>query len=310
MTLVADPDPLSIPLTEDLTNLPFVKNTIITALWGENIPEEQYAYNEPRFIAYLKYYENECRHSARTVPFSTHRQTLDAIIAISDARQKPFDDVRNILATSCPTFATSQPESQTLGVTLCLRLWLMINIRDRRDGGIVAGVRDIEWNDSISVASFIQSSLPDGSATFSTDEKSFDDEFNVLSLKRLAGVRLVFTDNLADHLVFHRDTRRLHIFRCGYFLALHLSISDRTTLCSYVFNIPRIQLKFHEFICLTDDVKRCFQHGLPARNPTDTRPSVSASQRTVHKIPPETTGEQTARPRIRANPHRNTVQTH
>jgi hypothetical protein len=230
----ADPDPLDIALTENLTHLPVVKNTIIHTLWGENIPDEQYAYSEPRYTAYLKYYENECRHSARTVPFSTHRQTVDAVMAISGARQQPFDDLRSILAANWPTFATSPPESQILGITLCLRLWLMINIRDRKDGGIVAGARDIEWGDSISVDSFIQRSLSDGPIRPSTDRKGFDDEFNAPSLERLANVNLVFTDNLADHLVFHQDTRRLHIFRCGFFLAAHLSPSNQTTLCSYV----------------------------------------------------------------------------
>ncbi|KAF8535181.1 hypothetical protein BDD12DRAFT_753359 [Trichophaea hybrida] len=93
------------------------------------------------------------------------------------------------------------------------------------------------WNDSFSVASFVQSSLPDGRVTFSIDDKSLDDGFNVLNLKRFANVHLVFTDNLADHFVFHRDTRRLHIFRSGYFLTLHLSPSNRTTLCSDVFDM-------------------------------------------------------------------------
>ncbi|KAF8243549.1 hypothetical protein K440DRAFT_664079 [Wilcoxina mikolae CBS 423.85] len=239
MSLVADPDPLNIALTEDLSHLPVVKNAIITTLWGENISDEQYAYNEPRYIAYLKYYENECRHSARTVPFTTHRETVDAIMAISGARQQPFGDLQNILAEKkrWPTFATSPPEWQTRGITLCLRLLLMINIRDRRDGGIVAGARDIEWSDNFSVVSFVQSSLPDGRVTFSTDDKCLDDGFNVLSLERFANVHLVFTDNLADHLVFHRETRRLHIFRCGYFLTLHLSPSDRTTLCSNIFDM-------------------------------------------------------------------------
>jgi len=236
MASVVDPDLLDIALTEDLTHLPAVRKTIITTLWGENIPDEQYAYNEPRYIAYLKYYENECRHSARTVPFSSHRQTVDAIKAISEKRQQPFDVLRNTVATRWPTykFATSPPESQTLGITLCLRLWLMINIRDRREGGIVAGARDIEWGDSVSVDSFIQSSLFNSPTRPSTDRKGFDDKFNALSLERLANVNLVFTDNLADHLVFHQDTRRLHIFRCGFFLAVHLSPSNQTTLCSYV----------------------------------------------------------------------------
>ncbi|KAF8252062.1 hypothetical protein K440DRAFT_484228, partial [Wilcoxina mikolae CBS 423.85] len=52
-----------------------------------------------------------------------------------------------------------------------------------------------------------------------------DSNFHILNLKRLADIEVVPTNNLADHLYLDEETgkKRLHIFRCGYFLSAHLA---------------------------------------------------------------------------------------
>jgi len=225
-------DPLDIPLTSKLGPLPAAKQTIVNTLWSEEVPESRFLYNEPRFTLYLRYYERECRHSANTVPFQSHREVLSAVTTISCQRDSSGEVLRAVLAEECRSFRMALSQSQNLGITLCLRLWLMINIRDRSDGNIVAGTRTIEWDSSVSVLSFVETKLAGAGASSAVVSKgTLDEEFHVLNLDRLADINIVPTENLADHLYLDRkrQPQRLYVFRCGYFLELHLKPSKGTT---------------------------------------------------------------------------------
>ncbi|KAF8242058.1 hypothetical protein K440DRAFT_566606, partial [Wilcoxina mikolae CBS 423.85] len=67
-----------------------------------------------------------------------------------------------------------------------------------------------------------------------------DDEFHALNLKRLADINIVPTDNLADHLRLDtNDGRRLHVFRCGYFLMCSLMLQRNCFNDDFLFETRR-----------------------------------------------------------------------
>ncbi|KAF8537287.1 hypothetical protein BDD12DRAFT_982252 [Trichophaea hybrida] len=266
-----DRDLSSIALTEKLGRLTTVKQTIIATLWGGTFSKSQLCYNEPRFAIFLGYYERECRHSASTVPFQNHQQILDAITTISCHQNKVGEELREDLATACQPFRVAHSQSQNLGITLCLRLWLMINIRDGSDGNIVAGTRNIVWDYNVSVLSFVRKTLAGTKASppvlfeicktklavssspgdterglanlqqVSVGKNTLDEDFHIISLDHLADIDIVPTENLADHLYLDKTAhpKRLYVFRCGYFVALHLnskSSKDTTTLGLGIFS--------------------------------------------------------------------------
>jgi hypothetical protein len=228
-------DPLDIPLDTKLRFRSSAKQTIIETLWGETFTNSmQFLDSELRFTVYLRYYERECRHSSGSVPFNTHRQVLDAISVLSAERHAPFSVLQLAISNRISSFSTAVAGAQKMGITLCLRLWLMLNIRDPQEGLHVAGMRVITLDDTVPVLSAPRNKPATNNFNLSTEEDILDSNFHILNLKRLADVEVVPTNSLADHLYLDEETgsRRLHIFRCGFFLSAHLKQTMRTPYCS------------------------------------------------------------------------------
>jgi len=228
-------DPLHIPLDTKLNVLPSTKQAILETLWGERFTDPtHFLDNERCFAVYLQYYERECRHSSERAPFETHRQLLDAISVLSDERWKPFQELLNDFSTRFLSFSVASTTDQKMGITLCLRLWLMLNIRDREEPYHVAGMTVITLDDTAPVLSALRKMPLSNNFAPPTEEDVLDSNFHILNLKRLADIEIVPTNNLADHLYLHEEagSRQLHIFCCGYFLSAHLAPTLRTPYCS------------------------------------------------------------------------------
>ncbi|KAF8541814.1 hypothetical protein BDD12DRAFT_803383 [Trichophaea hybrida] len=125
-----------------------------------------------------------------------------------------------------------------MGITLCLRLWLMLNVRDRQEGNHVTSTRVVTLDDTAPVLSAPKRKPATSNLVFATEVRILDNNFHILNLERLADIELVPTNNLADHLYLDEETgrRRLFIFRCGYFLSAHLAPSRRTAHCLNIFD--------------------------------------------------------------------------
>jgi hypothetical protein len=115
------------------------KYTIVTKLWGYTSTLQEFIDNESQSYAsaYFTYYGNECRQTIRgaSVPFHTHRQVLNAIVTISTTRIQPYDQLRELLEKQFLAFREASRYNQNLEVTLCLRLWMMMNVRDGAKSG-------------------------------------------------------------------------------------------------------------------------------------------------------------------------------
>ncbi|KAF8243153.1 hypothetical protein K440DRAFT_637770 [Wilcoxina mikolae CBS 423.85] len=228
-------DPLHIDLSSVLSLE--AKHTIIATLWDSSLALVDYSDNEHRFSAYLTYYEHECQQMSvggrgLLLPFFTHRQVLDTIVTISTARSQPYNELQELLREKYPVFQKASQDNQNLGITLCLRLWLMINIRDPTDGNSVAGVRKVVWNKPVSVMSFIQETLSKNAVSSRENPASCSShEFNAYNLDRMANIRIQFTANLVDHLIYDDDTHRLLVFHFNSFLTAHLMPLKQNSVC-------------------------------------------------------------------------------
>ncbi|KAF8531199.1 hypothetical protein BDD12DRAFT_810907 [Trichophaea hybrida] len=193
-------DPLHIELSSVLSLE--AKHTIITTLWDSSLTLVDYSDNEHQFSAYLTYYEHECQQ------------------------------ISELLGKKHPTLQKASQDIQNLGVTLCLRLWLMINIRDPTDGNSVAGVRKIVWNEPVSVMSFIQETLAKNTESSRENPASCSShEFNACNLDHMANIRIRFTANLVDHLIYDADIHRLLVFHFNSFLMAHLVPPNQNSAC-------------------------------------------------------------------------------
>jgi len=76
----------------------------------------------------------------------------------------------------------------------------------------------LNWTDnSLSLKKLMATYFIDQTAT-SQDDHEFEEDFTAYNLHRLAGIEIIWTDNLADHLRLTRNRKKVHIFHHASFL--------------------------------------------------------------------------------------------
>ena len=98
-------------------------------------------------------------------------------------------------------------------IDLALRLWLTLNIRDRK---FAFATHSIQWDDDTSLQAFVAKQFPEPRLQRELGEKMFDfvlpDDFTVVKLRRYSGVKVDWTTSLNEHLDWDRKHRTLKVY--------------------------------------------------------------------------------------------------
>jgi hypothetical protein len=116
-------------------------------------------------------------------------------------------------------FQNLSTESLNQAISVALRLWLVLNIRE---GRTAPGTKPIKWNDEISLQDLVAKQFPSPRLLKELSEQRFDfvlpSNFTVVNLRRFSGIKVDWTYSLNEHLDLDRDHRRLKIFPLKYYL--------------------------------------------------------------------------------------------
>lgn len=116
-------------------------------------------------------------------------------------------------------FEDHSEESLNRTIDLALRLWLVLNIRDDE---YAPGAHSMQWDDGISLQSFIAQQFPKPRMLRDLGQKMFDfilpDNFTMVKLKRFSGIKVHWTYNLSEHLDLDKDHRILKVFPLKYYV--------------------------------------------------------------------------------------------
>lgn len=191
------------------------KCSIINSLWDQAYSPQAFAQIGPRTDSYFQYYQTQCelvRHGNECFA-QVHRDIIEIVellkgqaatreIIKASLRQKlPIpgpDDIEEVLSNS---------------IDLAVRLWLMVNVGDFRR--ILMPGRPLHWTEGC-LRDFIMSKF--------SPQKVFKEHvkleklFNAYNLSHIAGIEVVWTSNLADHLRMQDDDTRVAIFHHAFFL--------------------------------------------------------------------------------------------
>ena len=158
----------------------------------------------------------------REVEKVTHWHLLDIIALL-----KKHDATREELATSVmqnPVISNSESLARTL-VDLAAGLWLMLSIG--KYPGDISYDEPIIWGDYERLAE-APYELDKGliNKTFSlhynsTDLVKLPQAFTAAHLEQIGGIKVIWTSNLADHLLFEDDDTKLMLFHQVSILQLH-----------------------------------------------------------------------------------------
>ena len=201
-----------------LSDVPFseeIRRIIVNECWKVDYTTEQYAAVSGSFCAYFRYFEAQCTHSRTSV--KTLREMLDIIHCMKE-RNASRDSLRQMVLPNSQNESTNNDEDTgKASIALAARLWLMIHV-GTTGPSLIPGHRDRTWEGG-SLGQFMDT-------TFSSKHElgvtvKLEKIFNVRNLEKIAGIKISWTNNLADHLSMKDDDTRVVLFTHATFLEHH-----------------------------------------------------------------------------------------
>jgi hypothetical protein len=192
-----------------------VKWYIINNLWGEDYKVQDFAQIASRTESYFRYYQTQCELVCHGNECSsrTHEDIIQ-IVQLLKAQTATREDVKSSLRIKVP-----KPEPEGVeemlnnSIDLAVRLWLMVNVGGFRR--ILMPGRSLHWTEGC-LRDFMMSKFSPQKVL--KDHVKLEKLFNALNLSRIAGIQVVWTSNLADHLRMQDDDTRVAIFHHAFFL--------------------------------------------------------------------------------------------
>lgn len=166
---------------------------------------------------FWSYYVDECTNAlhdaGRHIALRTHQDVLEVVRLLRT--DVPRSEIRN--QTRSKLMSSKHDNEDELldnSINLAASLLLMIDFSGSPYG--FSGHAEMHWGQG-SLADYLEDYFGETCALADTRVK-LDKNFNAPSLVRVAGLEIVWTDNLADHLLLSDDDTRVHIFHHATFL--------------------------------------------------------------------------------------------
>lgn len=235
---------LSIVTINDLHKTPIsaqVRSEIIRGFLHQN-PSVRGKHSTLDWDTYFVYYTKQCIQAlhdrGRHVSVRTHQDILDIIYHLEDLSTK--DAIKTILKPKL-TAPKSEKEAETLlegSINLAARLLLMMDIGVHPLG--FSGRRELNWSEG-SLKDFVHKHFEQPQVLRHENIK-LEKIFTARNLDRMTGIKIEWTDNIAEHLrIVGDEDKKVAIFHYASFLKRHKRYS-------YLFIILRNLANFHSQI--------------------------------------------------------------
>jgi hypothetical protein len=176
-----------------------VKQEIIARLWTS---PQRFDIDPDIYQAYFEYYEDACatflgdEHAART-----HEDIVRIVAYLNSNGSEEKSKIRTNLSHAYPHLSNNVQRMDN-SIELATRLWLMINIRSSTSN---VSRSSLIWPESSSLAEVIRSRFGVIPPSHPMSKLTFSRLFNAYNLERIGGFRILWTDNLLDHLALDDD---------------------------------------------------------------------------------------------------------
>jgi hypothetical protein len=193
--------------------------SIINTIWRANFSPSDFS-GESQADSYFRNYLKHCQPALRGGGNSTLLETHGDIVSIIQLMQEPEvsrPSIRSKLREDTHPVDGKHDEAVENSINLAVRLWLMIPVGSFSHA-VGPGQTVIPWTDG-TVQSLLSAHF-DGNPILDTPVK-LGKVFNARNIERIGGIRIVWTDNLADHLRMRDDDTGVCIFHYASFLKYH-----------------------------------------------------------------------------------------
>ena len=206
-----------------------LQREIVSHFWrkqSETISIENYT-------SYFYYYKRTCqalclglvRTELKALSVATHEDLLDMIDALWKLSDKTpnFDrpQLREVLI-QLEAHKGQATDRVNNSINLLLRLWLTIRIQDPN---FCPAANSIQWDDVSKIQELLEQNFPEPRTDDLNPNFGFESNFTAINLNRICGIRLEWTCQLEEHLMFDLEHRTVKIYALSGFLQDHLSWS-------------------------------------------------------------------------------------
>ena len=170
-------------------------------------------------------------------------KTVGDILQVVDFLRKNGDDTRQRLLSKCDPLSG---QHANIALTFAASLWFSISFDQIHD--IVRPGRYLEWHNASSLREAIRAFPP---RPVLSENVKLPKTFTAANLEQIAGIKVQWTSNLADHLVLKDDDTKVMLYHQASFLNLHRQCPDS------MLNKEFIEETFRTFglLCPSNDTK-------------------------------------------------------
>ncbi|GKT98176.1 hypothetical protein FLAG1_05365 [Fusarium langsethiae] len=206
-------------LDSSLLELPLpqcTKTTITGEYWTSRHRDQRL--NSVDFSFWI-YYNKECaralHNGGRYVALRSHRDVVNCVHKLKSGMLR--HDIKEELREKLTAPHDNEDEMLDNSIDLAASLLLMMSFCSFTYG--FSGRSHLRWSHG-SLESFVSAYFDPGAAQPAKDNVKMEKIFTARNLCRIAGLDIVWTDNLVDHLRLIDDDRRVHIFHHASFLLI------------------------------------------------------------------------------------------
>ena len=189
-----------------------LRHIIIDKVFKIDRVETQHYNNENLDCYFNDWYEDQCEAAARQVSIKTHGEILYIIALLQDCGSSKEGILEKIRLTD-----TESPEEYiNASIELAARLWLTISIGSLRQ--TLTPGNTVIWQEGQLCRIVDRVICP---TTIADDHVRLPKVFNAANIESIAGIQVLWTSDLADHLCLTDDDTKLKLYHQVSFLELH-----------------------------------------------------------------------------------------
>lgn len=206
-----------------------IQQSILDAMFDRHFSDADFLKASKGINAYFDdWYEEQCQQCGREVSVQTEADLMEIIRYLRNPQETRASIRQRLLlmhttGQTQPPPSAQQPAAQTpstsaldASITLAARLFLMISIGDF-DHSVTIGHPN-QWGEG-SLQPVVNDIFAPGIGQVETFR--LPKIFNALNLERIAGIKVFWTSNLADHLLLNDDEGTVTLFHHVTFLKMH-----------------------------------------------------------------------------------------
>ena len=209
----------------DSTDFPSAeKKKILKSFWNVTLSEDSES-SLARYDLYFQFYCKEMKalslgpnkntHILTRIAAKTHHDIRLIVERLKQKRDLNLEATITEIKALFPSYKTDDDAIRS-SIDLAMRVWLILNIRDRSTPVHVGNMRKLRWEKGQEIQetlkNFVDRQIPSMAHVLPEQEDYWDGRSTAYDINHLYKISIVWTHCLADHLRLDFEARTLYIF--------------------------------------------------------------------------------------------------